>query len=810
MDLFWIFLFVVAAAVVIWATLRSPNASSEPDQPTAAPATSSQPEARQQRAEAPRPRQDPVAAVATTHRPDQVKAHPPARPIAPPAPPQRSAPKIPSKPAPVEPVRTSVPSPRSTPARWVPPGESVQVAGFSLPNGMLYVGRKLPPVKQWAREVEPALLDPTLPVDRRSIDVEGRLMTYWPSYSTINPASRTAYLSWLAGGRKAPEIAIGYVFLFFYGLERRLLFDHMQSKIPPAEIDAIQTEVARLLGIYGGSNSFRGYAARLQGLGVLLRRTVDVESLRPPLQRDGWEVPIVTRLALGVLANEGKPLPPEWALSWALTAPEIPQRTPAQRCPEEFRELFLLRYRESLGEGLRLRANKTRLKIEYQPASASFGGLVTLTVDLPDVIRSTATQERLRQLAEQCTQELDSYSRWVGRTGETASPPAIALLPAALARGRGDETTRALGTWLEECLGNRQLALIDSADLLTRWPSKEPGCPTRRELESLGDFLASRGVGIEPDVSLGGTALTRTKRAALFRLPEETRDKPSPAYKGAAVLLNLAAMVAGADGEVSMDEERHLMQHLDAALDLPATDRARLGAHFSWLAAAPPTFTRGKKRIEEVAEEDRQALGTFLISLAGADGHLAPDEVKVLSKVYPLLGLDPQSLYSDMHQLMSAQRAPAEEPVPVRPADLPQGFAIPRPAAEAAPQAVELDLAKVRAKLAETEQVSRLLGEIFVDEAEAVTAPPPAVPPAADDYAIAGLDGAHSALLLRLASAASWERVQVEKLAGTLGLLPDGALEVINEAAFAVCGAPLLEGDELIEIDKEVLQEMLP
>lgn len=48
----------------------------------------------------------------------------------------------------------------------------------------------------------------------------------------------------------------------------------------------------------------------------------------------------------------------------------------------------------------------------------------------------------------------------------------------------------------------------------------------------------------------------------------------------------------------------------------------------------------------------------------------------------------------------------------------------------------------------------------------------------------------------------------MERLAGELGLLPDGALEVINEAAFDRCGAPLLEGDEIIEIDPQILENL--
>ena len=675
---------------------------------------------------------------------------------------------------------------------------------------MVYVGSGLPSVKEWATGVEPALIDPTLRVDARGADFEGRQMSYWPSYSAIPPTCRSAYLRWLACGRSAPEAGIGYVFLFFYGLERRVLYDNTRTEVASVEIDAIRAEVERLLGIYGSNDSFRRYASTFHGVGLMLRRSIDVETLQPPTQRDGWELPIATRLALGIFAAEEKPLAAEWALSWVLTAPEVALRTPAQRCPEEFRQLFALRYQEAFGEGIRLRPNKTRLKVDYHPASASFGGAVTLTADLPDVTRTTATLDRLRTLAEQCAQDLDPYSRWVGRTGETSSPPAVALLPAALSRGRGDAATIALSEWLESQLTGQHIALIDSSELLTRWPSKEDGRPSRRELETLSEFLASRGLGIEPDITFGGVALNRSRRAVLFRLQSDKRDKPSPSFDGAAVLLHLAAIVAAADGDVSLAEERHLLEHVEAALRLTPADRTRLEARFRCLAADPPTLARAKKGLEDVTDKDRQALGAFLISLAGADGHLDPGEIKVLSKVYPLLGLESQSVYSDIHELMSSQPAPAEEPVPVRPAALAQGFAIPRPAVEATTRAVELDLDKVKAKLAETERVAHLLASIFVNEETGAAPPPPAVATTEDEFAVCGLDGAHSALLLSLAGSLNWERSRVERLANALGLLPDGALEIINEAAFGACGVPLLEGDELIEVDQEVLREMLP
>ena len=79
-------------------------------------------------------------------------------------------------------------------------------------------------------------------------------MHYWPCYSMIDPASRAAYLHWLASGRKDPAAAVGYVFLFFYGIERRVLVDAQTSEQARSEIDGLLAEVERLLGIYGGKS----------------------------------------------------------------------------------------------------------------------------------------------------------------------------------------------------------------------------------------------------------------------------------------------------------------------------------------------------------------------------------------------------------------------------------------------------------------------------------------------------------------------------------------------------------------------------
>jgi tellurite resistance protein len=238
-----------------------------------------------------------------------------------------------------------------------------------------------------------------------------------------------------------------------------------------------------------------------------------------------------------------------------------------------------------------------------------------------------------------------------------------------------------------------------------------------------------------------------------------TTTEPGSAYHAAAVLLHLAVTVSAADGEVSEREERHLLEHLERALHLGASDRARLEAHLRWLMADPPGLAGLKKRIEPIAADQRRAIGQFLITVAGADGQVAPEELKLLTRIYGLLGLEAQAVYSDVHALAAASPADlaSAEPVTVRPAaPAPGGFAIPREAVP--PSGIVLDLQKIKDKQVETERVAALLGQVFAEDEEPAPrpAPPPSAVPAGES--VAGLDAAHSALLRQLAARGTWDR----------------------------------------------------
>ena len=75
--------------------------------------------------------------------------------------------------------------------------------------------------------------------------------------------------------------------------------------------------------------------------------------------------------------------------------------------------------------------------------------------------------------------------------------------------------------------------------------------------------------------------------------------------------------------------------------------------------------------------------------------------------------------------------------------------------------------------------------------------------------ALDGLDSLHAELVRYLAQRRIWSREEFEQTAGELGLMPAGAIETINDAAFERCDEPLLEGDDPLEVNDEALKELL-
>ena len=105
--------------------------------------------------------------------------------------------------------------------------------------------------------LEPSLISVNLPIKYAE---DNQKLGYFPSYAKLTPAQRWKYLNWL--GDITQPIDIGYVFIFYYGLERHLFLGNFE--------DAFNTTIL-LRKYHNTNNSFNSYSERCLLSSVILR-----------------------------------------------------------------------------------------------------------------------------------------------------------------------------------------------------------------------------------------------------------------------------------------------------------------------------------------------------------------------------------------------------------------------------------------------------------------------------------------------------------------------------------------------------------
>lgn len=679
--------------------------------------------------------------------------------------------------------------------RWIAPGETIEVAGFRYAGGMVYFGKVLEAPRGGG--VDNSLIDPSLKVAAYSPDRAGHTMYYWPSYSQIQPQARRAYLEWLAGGRKDPEVGIGYVFLFFYGLERRLFVERVREDFP-----AIAVEVRRLVSIYGGNGSFHGYAKRLLDTLEVMSTQHDIRPALSPDMRVGYEMPMAARIYLGRLLDGGAAFEADDALVWLLGSPETGLRTPATRCFDELLQLWRLRFAERYPNGLKVRAPKSRLKMKYRPASGNFEIDVDVRLggrELPDVAALSAPLANLHQILDGCTDELGAYSRFLGKNPEGhGTVEAAHLLPKELFASVGGQVAEARQT-IEALFEGRSLATVRTELLLETLGIELPaGAKVNTAMANqVGAFLDRIDVGHEPDRRYGPSGPATGGRVLLFKASGGAPvDGEAASYKAARTMLEISAMAAHADGEVAEAEFTAIRTDLRNATGLSEIERARLLAHASILLKDGPRQQSALGRLAKLPDAEKRQAAKSAVAAVLADGHASPTEVKFLEKLYKTLGFPVDDVYASLHR----GGVEVDAPVAVSKAEPSRGVPIPERPAPAAPKSnvVEIDAARLERIKAETSAVSSLLADIFVEDT-----PPPPVPvvsPTSGPAAFKGLDEAHGDLLAAILSVGSIARGDFDDRARALRLLPDGAIETINEWGFETFDEPVIEDDDDVAV----------
>jgi hypothetical protein len=647
---------------------------------------------------------------------------------------------------------------------------------------MVYVGTSLVCSNGYGQDG--CLINPSLPVAAGPPDA----MTYWPSYAQISAQNRHAYLTWLGSGKTDACTDIGYVFLYFYGIERRLIVDRPGKD----EAHALMAELVRLLSIYGENGSFHGYATRLLATARFLYDPPTEMGEPDPLADD---FTVDRQAAFATFCRDGKPISFAWA---ALRHKEHFAGTDVWRkCPTDFLALARQQFETAYPNGLIQRLpSSVPFKYVYSAANrsvaANFDDIIKARFgpNLPSVNQGTPAE--ISECFRKPAARLKRYAEFLAvHPGTESSPLALARLPAEIRESRLAAAEASFKAWADGLIADAKgLVLLET--LWSRLYGKTYWAYDKSSWEDLAKQLQRFRYGLIPDPLFNEIPHLRPDQpVVLYTLEKDNRTAPRPDFITGQAIAFICAEYGRQSGTSLPPASLQRLSESLTALGLSAPERTRTLASLPWYETQGLIRGRLKKTLDRLVPPRRPTVLTAAAGILGAAGADSGQLVAFLEKLCGMLDVERSVLYSVLHQSSGASApvapAGANNVVPIR-----TGYAIPKPPAATSKgaQGATLDPSRIKSVLVDTQQAFDALSDVLEDDEP----PPPEKP----SIPISDLDAGHATLLDRLLEKPSWTRDAFEAVTHELGLMPDGALETLNDWSFDHFDEALIdEGDPL-------------
>ncbi|RTR37675.1 ATPase [Shewanella canadensis] len=670
--------------------------------------------------------------------------------------------------------------------RWIGESEQLTINGRKLKKGLFYFGGVMDSLDGYG--IEPSLVDEKRPVSKPPLNENAEThsddsLGYWPSYASLSQGCRGAYLDWLASERSNPNTPIGYIFIYFYGFERRIIANKATSDVSDSEFIAVFDEVLRLNKVFSANRSFNRYSSDFLELMTLLRPSL-LEYKMDEIPDTNNALSFKIKLANTVI-NE-QPVGVKLALAWLKNTFEYSLKMPARRCEEEFKTLFEIRFAQKFGEGISVKPNKTKLCLSYNAASNGIHGVDLAVEELPDPSILKGPIKKLIPIAESCTEELASYSRYLGKAETSKNDiAALMLLPKELVNESNSPVIGEFKKWAEQVIENQD-GLTTVKEFWSHTGMPFPKAINKKEHELLSNLATKANIGIAPDQRFHQAKVKVDGNIVLFTPAHGEFFEPSLAFNQVSLAMRLGAMVATIDGYVDQEEKLVLQRLVDQDENISPSEKNSLKAYLIWRLNSPANTAGLKARIEKLKTNEIEFLKKFMISIALADGKVDSSEIKQIEKLYTSLGLDRSLVTSDIHNLTSSNSRTFTR----------------SESTNTSANTFKLDEGILAMHESETSDAKTMLENIFAVDGE------PEMEVISEQAEPDGLDHAHKELFDTLLIKETWSRNEVNEFCGKLSLMVDGAIETINDWAYEKVDAPVLDDDGDIYVDLEIVEEL--
>jgi len=324
--------------------------------------------------------------------------------------------------------------------------------------------------------------------------------------------------------------------------------------------------------------------------------------------------------------------------------------------------------------------------------------------------------------------------------------------------------------------------------------------------ERLSIQLEKLSFGIVPDIHFNNIGLRTFSEVVIFPLSNGERVGQSHIYQHTERIIQLGVIVCKMG--IDPDQESLLRQKICDNFELTDVEKEALNAFLYWCLHTNQETKRLNKNILKLSADERGAACRELVSAVHKKREINHKSIKQLEHLYIMLRLNPKQMAADIHAL-----SVTDEPITIAVRDSKPTFFIPGLDPNEPPSntlVLNKDLIKRREE--ETRQVKSVLENVFVDQADEsknTNANELGSTEKQAENLLDKLDQTHRTLFRALLAQEVWEYDDFRAKCRSLGLMMDGAMEVINEWAFDYADAPLIEDGDPIYINVDVAMEMM-
>jgi uncharacterized tellurite resistance protein B-like protein len=683
---------------------------------------------------------------------------------------------------------------------WFGAEDSLSHAGVTISRPMLYAAER---ALGWPGE--PSAIIKSLEV----ADVEAHALQdfgYWPSYDRITPEQRRCYMQWLARGRRDDDPAqrsLGYIFVFFYGLERRILCDKDRD---PTLLD----EALSLLEHYGPSHrsrSLRSYLSQLIHFGgwqlgpenyrALWPRLLSLDSDRP--EEDGL------RFVAANLFQCQEPM--DWTIGCRLAMSDHASRRSMvfRRTHTEFFALFEQRFKEKFPQELVLQAATQPMLIRYRPASNALAQLSyeqgsSFVVEIPNVIGLHSQFESLPEIWNSCVEDLSGYSRVLAskKVGDAAALAAWNSLPVELRRVEEHPRKETFEQLVSAAPHEGDFIFLPTASVALLAGVSERVKLTIAQSRDVSQLVRDLGWHLAPDPLITGLPLAWNQELALY--PAVADERLVDDLPGITRLLFLAVTISGADGAVESKELNAFYQLVASHIQGENQLRPLKATELSLRRDANVALRSLPQIANLIPTENRQLVLRTLAHIAAADAEVSLHELKILRRIARAFALDGDTV----ERLLREDETFREVTIAAR--STTRRGAIPQ--RSQAKTAFALNEDKIKALTEETREVISLLSAVMTEPNEMPSAPAAvSIQPTKQVTWLSGLAERYQNAVVKLISFDEVTTQDFDRIAAEAHLTPEDLLNSVNAWADDALGDFLLERKENVRIFRNLLPE---